>query len=90
VAISFIGGGHQSTRRKPPTCCKSLTNFIMLYRGDDMKSFHHNKTLISPHLIPIHDGKKYSVQYYLFFIITDFIISGFEKYSSNIFAQKNI
>jgi hypothetical protein len=24
----FIGGGNQSTRRKPLTCCKSLTNFI--------------------------------------------------------------
>ena len=28
VAVSFIGGGNQSTRRKPPTCHKSLTNFI--------------------------------------------------------------
>ena len=29
VTVSFIGGGNQSTRRKPPTsCCKSLTNFI--------------------------------------------------------------
>jgi len=26
VAVSFIGGN----RRKPPTCCKSLTNFITL------------------------------------------------------------
>jgi hypothetical protein len=26
--ISFIGGGNQSIRRKPPTCSKSLTNFI--------------------------------------------------------------
>jgi hypothetical protein len=26
--VSFIGGGNWSTRRKPPTCCKSLTNFI--------------------------------------------------------------
>jgi hypothetical protein len=25
VAVSFIGGGHQ---RKPPTCRKSLSNFI--------------------------------------------------------------
>jgi len=25
VAVSFIGGGN---RRKPPTCLKSLTNFI--------------------------------------------------------------
>jgi hypothetical protein len=25
VAVSFIGGGN---RRKPPTCRKSLTNFI--------------------------------------------------------------
>jgi len=28
VAVSFIGGVNQSTRRKPPTCRKSLTNFI--------------------------------------------------------------
>jgi len=26
--FSFIGGGSRSTRRKPPTCHKSLTNFI--------------------------------------------------------------
>ena len=30
VAVSFIGGGNQSTQRKPPTCHKSLTNFITL------------------------------------------------------------
>ena len=28
MAVSFIGGGNWSTRRKPPTCCRSLTNFI--------------------------------------------------------------
>jgi hypothetical protein len=28
VAVSFIGGGNWSTRRKAPTCRKSLTNFI--------------------------------------------------------------
>jgi len=28
VAVSFIGGGNQSTRRKSPTCRKSLLNFI--------------------------------------------------------------
>jgi len=28
VAVSFIGGGNKSIRRKPPTCCKTLTNFI--------------------------------------------------------------
>jgi len=26
--ISFLGGGNRSTRRKPPTCHKSLENFI--------------------------------------------------------------
>jgi len=26
--ISFIGGGNRRTRRKPPTCRKSLTNVI--------------------------------------------------------------
>jgi len=28
--VNFIGGGNQSTQRKPPTCCKSLTNYICL------------------------------------------------------------
>ena len=28
VAVSFISGEDRSTRRKPPTCRKSLTNFI--------------------------------------------------------------
>ena len=28
VAVSFIGGGNWSTRRKPPTCRKSRTNLI--------------------------------------------------------------
>jgi hypothetical protein len=28
VAVSFIGGGNQSTQRKPPTCHKWLTNLI--------------------------------------------------------------
>ena len=33
VAVSFIGGRNRSTRRKPPSCLKSLTNYhIMLYR----------------------------------------------------------
>ena len=34
VAVSYIGGGNRRTWRKPPTCCKSLTNLlyhIMLY-----------------------------------------------------------
>ena len=30
VVVSFIDGGNQSTRRKPPTCRKSLTNLITL------------------------------------------------------------
>jgi len=28
VAVTFISGGNRSTRRKPPTCHKSLTYFI--------------------------------------------------------------
>jgi hypothetical protein len=28
VVVSFIGGGNRRIRRKPPTCGKSLTNFI--------------------------------------------------------------
>jgi len=28
VEVNFIGGGNRSARRKPPTCGKSLTNFM--------------------------------------------------------------
>jgi hypothetical protein len=28
VVVSFIGGGNRNTRRKPPTCHKSLTNVV--------------------------------------------------------------
>jgi len=28
--VSLIGGGNRSTLRKPPTCHKSLTNFITI------------------------------------------------------------
>ena len=28
LVVIYIGGGNQTTRRKPPTCRKSLTNFI--------------------------------------------------------------
>ena len=28
MAVNFIGGGNWSTRRKPLSCRKSLTNFI--------------------------------------------------------------
>jgi hypothetical protein len=27
----FIGGGNWRTMKKPPTCCKSMTNFIFEY-----------------------------------------------------------
>ena len=33
VEVSFIGGGNRSTQRKPPTCYKSLTNFITYCHG---------------------------------------------------------
>jgi len=29
VAVNFIDGGNRSARKKPPTCRKSLTNFII-------------------------------------------------------------
>ena len=35
ATASFIGRGNRRTRRKPPTCCNSLTDklyYIMLYR----------------------------------------------------------
>ena len=29
VEVGFFGGGNQSIQRKPPTCRKSLMNFII-------------------------------------------------------------
>jgi len=33
VGVSVIGGGNRRTRRKPPTCRKSLTNY---YNGSNV------------------------------------------------------
>jgi hypothetical protein len=30
MAVSFNGGGNQSIRRKPETCCQSLTNLTQI------------------------------------------------------------
>jgi len=45
MAVSFIGGGNQRTRRKPPTCRKSLTTLshnvvhLALYHGENKLTF---------------------------------------------------
>jgi hypothetical protein len=45
MAVSFIGGGNRSTRRKLPTCLKSLTNFItwfcIEYNTYAISAYHH-------------------------------------------------
>ena len=38
MAVNFISGGNRRTRRKPPTCLKSLTNFV--YREFIFGSFN--------------------------------------------------
>jgi hypothetical protein len=43
VVVGFIGGGNWSTRKKPPTCHKSPTNFVNRIVAE-------NKTLL---VIPI-------------------------------------
>jgi hypothetical protein len=46
VAVSFIGGGNRSTRRKPPTCRRSLTNFITFLNGVvEIANIHDMKRL---------------------------------------------
>jgi hypothetical protein len=46
VRVSFIGGGNWSTRRKSPTCHKSLTNFITA--SDKVYQLHARGQWFSP------------------------------------------
>ena len=52
MAVSFIGGGNRSTRRKPPTCRKSLANFILKccidYTSSERDSNSLNPTTMRP------------------------------------------
>ena len=49
VAVSFIGGGNQSTGRKPPTCSKLLTNFshkvVWSDKSTEIKHKYNNCTI---------------------------------------------
>jgi hypothetical protein len=38
--ISIIAGGNRSTRRKPPPCLKSLTNFITVCCAEYLKQLY--------------------------------------------------
>ena len=41
VAVSFIGGRNRRTRKKMPTCRKSLTNYhIIFYQATSLIGFH--------------------------------------------------
>ena len=68
MAVSFIGGGNQSTWRKPPTCRKSLTNNTFIYLSIYMRglasyshveifftkaSFHKEGRLTQPLIIDV-------------------------------------
>jgi len=47
--VSFIGGRNWSTRRKPPTCCKSATKFIIynVVSKTPRHEWDSNKNIIS-------------------------------------------
>jgi hypothetical protein len=42
--VSFIGGGNLRTRRKPPTCRKSLVKIIIIIPG--IQKYHFAKKKI--------------------------------------------
>jgi hypothetical protein len=48
VAVNCIGRGNRSTRRKPPTCRKSLSKlyYIMLYRVHLWAKFEHTTLVV--------------------------------------------
>jgi hypothetical protein len=55
----FIGGGNRSTRRKPPTCRKPLTNFtsVVFFHTNIMMLgytiLHENSRVVIPGIISI-------------------------------------
>jgi len=53
VAVSFIGGGNQSTQRKPPICRKSLTkkNFMTNYISNTVNSLLITVILLTHYLL---------------------------------------
>jgi hypothetical protein len=55
VAVSFIVGGNRSTWRKPPTCCKSLTNFLAARKQETV---HDSQVVVHNLLDPSLDRMK--------------------------------
>ena len=47
MEVSFISGGNWSTRRKPPTCRKSLTNFTVEWEVTNYNKQMHYSIILS-------------------------------------------
>jgi hypothetical protein len=70
VAVSFVGGGKQRIRRKPPTCRKSLANFIKekVQKDKHRSTKHAHKTKDRATRTPLKTGGelRFTVPKYLF------------------------
>ena len=71
LVVSFIGGGNQSTRRKPQTCRNSLTNFITKWC---IVFLSKSKTNISNYLYMINIRIKLQVHMYLIYLHFKFFL----------------
>ena len=74
MVVSFIGGGYWSTRRKPPTCCKSLTNFRFPFGSNlDVKLLSLNMSIIN-HSVILQNRTERTPNRILFFSLTVYIL----------------
>ena len=69
MAVSFIDGGNQSTWRKPPTCYKSMKNFMVIgtdCTGSYKSNYHMITTPTPPIIFEILITRSLSVKLFLF------------------------
>ena len=70
MVVSFIGAGYWSTRRKPPTCWKSLTNFRFPFGSNlDVKLLSLNMSIIN-HSVILQNRTERTPNRILFFSLT--------------------
>jgi hypothetical protein len=85
MVVRFIGGGNQSTRRKPPTCHKSPSQDLKNTHAESDQFKNQNRKIVETKLIPLTNKYMYMMDHFPGWVTCGRLVvfswySGFKKF----------